>query len=371
MSENIFFYVFLGILILIIISIILLYYFNTFTPPKIQQSSTDLDLKIPAPWSHPNPVQQNAGKCLVYTFATTDKYVPVTAKFSLLNSCITNGTCFSSPQQDCIDPDQLMAQKMVHVCTGNELTNLTSSYCLKQDGKKAKLGEVEEYYQKCGTNEEKQIIYCKGSLSLLTFNLDQGKSGPNVFDNAHCMSVPLYNIDSKGNYQNIIGVKSSVCNSAELYDNFPAQLFRIERASFDGKNFIINSSGQFAKIIHRKSGYVLAPTSDYRLQFIKSGQNYQKSGYWWVLLDSLRYDNYYSPPQIIYFPDPTIMPTQSGFLTFLTSNNIYSLQVYGDEIVLKKFFYSTNTVGINEYATQYIDYPLLPLIIQSPQNFVF
>lgn len=335
-------YFILIIFIVFIIVISILYSYNFFTPKKTSPSNTT-EINTPSPWIGSEPVSGVEGICRTYTFLSNDNFVPVVTRYSDIQKCVDDKTCIPNTLQECIDPDQLNAQKIEHICSGNELTNLTQKNCLQQDGSIVGLGTIEKYY---GTCEKKEL--CKGTLSLIYFNTT------NNFKDAVCMS-----------YSNS-GMKKNKCSSTELYDNFPAQLFRIERAYFDGKNFVSNSNGQFARIIYRKNGYVLYPTSDYRLTFIKSSDYYLNQGYWWVLFQDIVYNDFKSPSQIVYSPDPTKVPSTSNtkeIVNYINNNDLYSISPEGDEIKIKKF--------VQNYKTMFIDYSLMPVILAYPQDFGF
>lgn len=411
------------VIIIIVIILAVLKSYDPYVAPSINTEMFNHQYQINSPWSQSTPVFGIDGQCNVYTFASNDKYSPANISFSNINSCSESG-CFSGDcgcskplsNQICIDDDQVFAIKQTHSCMGDPgLSVRTSGQCVKQDGNLANKNEVEIYYAKCipnqesvsqsaaganqTTNADSNNTRCPGSLSLIAFNMDQSTIGPDIFRNALCMSTPEYtqisNNYGKVVYSNIAPLKQIQCDMSLSYNGYPRELFRIERADFDGRRFNANQNGRFAKITHRPTGYSVGPTfstngitpvEDADLQLIDITTNEIKNGgFWWLLVNPLTNGNLASESQIIYVPDASKVPNPVTW-EFVTSS--LSIQPEYDPISLtlisngnikmRKYFFvdiTTNYNGIDSkvlargLSTSYLDYAILPTIMVNPISF--
>jgi hypothetical protein len=328
--------------------------------PVIEKKEENVYFTPPSPWSQDEiPVEGEAGKCRVYTFVGDNRWSPAKISYSSINSCNEGENCSISRGNTCIDPDQIMAAKYVHVCEGDVLLAGTSGKCLTQNGLEVEKGYIEEYYSPCTVNEkdDKIVPTCKGELSILAFNTNIKTTGPSVLTSAVCLSIPT--------------LTQEICDMSASANGFPTQLVRIERADFTGTKFVENGSGQYARIVNRLDGTVLAPDfSSNQLKWIKKSDTYYLSqGYWWILLST-------SPSQIIYVDDPLNFPTnQNEIIDYLNNNVVYSIQpsvinnqlIIGDKLKIGNFIKEKNNI----YQTQYFNYAILPLLLSSPQNYDF
>ena len=428
------------VLLIILLTIFLIFYnkgvYKPYSPPTIDSSAMSQIYQINSPWGWSEgatsaPVPGTTGDCNIYTFVAKNSYTPANITFNDLKTCQTNNTCVGSnlitPNYSmCIDEDQVFATQRQHICQGNtgltinntttdQAATITSGKCLQQNGNLANPGDIEIYYQRCAPIDNKVLtkvgtvttstvkggtnnFKCPGSLSIIAFNVEQGKLGPSIFNNAVCMSTPKYNLEisyikqnatvitppvvittntditgtptiiskpitlpgtttsgtttpgsttspitpsvipstsstqlstdtiiESAVFTNLTPLTQEKCDIQASYNNYPSQLFRIERASYDGVKFTTDPKGIFARIIHRPSNYLVSPSSNLEtggttatdtysgstLGLTPIGKTVLTSGYWWVLVPAL-----VSPLQTpTYIANtPTITPS-SGTLT--------------------------------------------------------
>jgi hypothetical protein len=419
----------LGIIIIIVVLLAVFKLYKPYTPPTVDTTIFNNQYQINSPWSSSTPVFGIDGQCNVYTFISNNKYAPANISFSNINSCSSSGclsgTCgCSNPlsNQTCVDDDQVFAIKQTHSCMGDpDLSVRTSGQCIKQNGNLVNKNEVEIYYARCTpkvqssditstsasqtTDSDTNNTRCPGSLSLLAFNVNQSIIGPDIFKNALCMSTPNYtqstNSYGKVIYSNLTPLKQTVCDMTLSYNGYPSELFRIERSDWDGRKFNSNQNGRFAKITHRPTGFSVSPTfqsngitpiTKGNLQLIDtslaSSTNISSStGYWWLLVDGLSNGNLVSESQIIYVADPTKVPNP---ITWEFATSSLSIQpqydpstltlVNNGNVIMDNYFIVDITKTINGVdsktlamglSTSYLDYSILPIIMQNPSNFTF
>lgn len=415
-------YIFLIIIFIIAIILIILFSTGVFTQ-KRYENTTQEELnnisnqmeQLNSPWGTAVPVPGINGNCNVYTFISDYQYSPAIVSYSDIgscnNGCIGNNCNCSTPitSQGCIDVDQLFAQQVVRSCMGGtELNVQTSGLCRQTNGLLVPPGTIETYFKPCKqsktdssetgaiqTTSETNNQYCQGDLSLISFGINTKETGTEIFNNAICLSTPLYiysdnTISGNISVTNLSPLFQEVCSMNEVYNNIPSQLFRIVRADWDGRKFTVNSNGSFVAIIHRPTGYYVAPTFDLRNNPIIGGDlqivnvnELKNSGYIWYMTEPLMSPDGLnkSPPQFVYFPDPGLLqyinwnililqisiqpelmsdglpskstsPKMKNFLTFSTTSN--------NQI---------DTVKYNSSIITYLSYSILPLIMKNPNNF--
>lgn len=416
------------VLIILVVTLIVAKKYVVYAPPVADPSKMAAQYHVNSAWgwgadgrSAPAPVPGIEGKCNVYTFTSSEQYAPAIATFSDINTCVGNtgacasGTCScSSPSgdQSCIDDDQLFAARYQHRCMGDMGYLLkTSGKCLQQNGQLADKGTVEQYFTVCslkgggdGSVAAKNTTRCQGSLSLVAFNVSQGSVGRGIFAGAVCMSTPQYTTSKSASgavvYSGLGPLTQEICDMSASYNSYPSQLFRVERATFDGVKFTNTDSGPFVRMIHRPTGYSVSPTLS--AAGIPTGnlELVPTKGFQWALLPQIKDPDGSgngSRPQIIYIPDASKYPGPSltpKLKAYLTSNTllVYSIQptlAYGNysvlpvsqKLLVKPYIYTN--FDIPEYqggdpqgpskvsVTQILDYSTLPMMMQNPSNFDF
>ena len=425
MDLFIWFLIGLVIIVLIIVLFANRGAFKSYAPPEVDPTELAQQYTPSNPWGinggfDPStiPVDGVDGQCNVYTFTSDRQWEPALVSFTSINSCL--GGCISGRDckcsvpvsLPCIDDDQLFAAKMTHTCqpepTGWDIR--TSGLCRKQDGTMVPPGTVEEYFTRCqpsstGETNPIQSVNCKGSLSLIMFRVDIGKGGPTAFDDALCVIDP--NDPSSPNILDNIFTTGD-CDMSSSKDGIPRQLFRIERADWNGKEFKENQNGNFARIVHRPTNKLLSPSLglgidgkpsplkpliDEKVILIDRGA---KDTYVWALIPQLKDPTIPSPTdpkrliarsQIVYAPNPRLFPNfndQASLWKFLTAlgsntlsmtpkklpNSIYGLWMGG--YVVTDSLGDEQTQRASKLAFgMYLDYSIVGIIRDIPQNYDF
>ncbi len=250
---------------------------------------------LPTPvWSQPQPYNVNTtGQCLAYTFLG-GQYLPAEPSYAILNGSGGRGIINTSsylgitgPAQSCIDTDQLFAATIQHECinqngtsagAGCILTVATnvdtgSGTQLLLPGERAPQGTIEGnpqitgagsevLYSPCfpsnlsGTPPGSAGVYCAGSLGLLIPNfIPQASSDPGITGVANnCMyaSTTDPTFTKEGYYETYV-------KPCDLTDQ--SQMFRMVRYSLDSSyNLTLDNTGNLAAIIHRATGFYVAPS---------------------------------------------------------------------------------------------------------------
>lgn len=411
------------------------------------------------------PVEGIDGQCNVYTFVSTQPYSPASPNYADLVTCVgdvearlqpgesvilgspTAGFCPGDsgqscssplPGQNCIDYDQLFALKARHQCIGDlNFAVYSGGQCRTQDGKLVDPGYVEEFYINCstapstGSVAEQSNRRCPGSLGFIVFGTSENQAGPSYLQDALCLQEPNYvatvtalppesgripsgkisSLEGREtrivrSYSNVESLFTGECDMRCAYLGFPRQLFRLDRADWNGTSYAQSSNGAFMRITHRPTGLYVAPTLDGEQPL--SGQPLRlvsptsaAQGYWWYLVPQLYDPNYIPPddedeeeppryfarPQIIYVPDPAAIPNpndRQAFWAFLTSSNPplamapSAKALHVPMIVQPYLVVDANLPLISQpqrasilSSAQYIDTQLLPLILLDPEAFGF
>lgn len=377
----------------------------------------DINLTQPSnPWSVGVAVDGIDGKCNVYTFLSNDKYSPAIITYASIQSCnngcpVNSNICScSNPTtgQTCVDIDQLFAIKKQRVCLTPPQTGFqTSNTCTTLSGKQVPPGTIETFFDICNPTDgnavkettSANVSYCTGDLSLIGFNLDTGTIGTNIFASAVCLSTPRYS-NENGIYTNLYPLKQNTCSMNEYYQSVPSQLFRIVKYSWVGDKFVADQNGPYAKIIHRPTGYFVAPILNGETVDVSKGLQLAKptkdtSGVIWYFMNSLTSGagDRKSPPQIMYIPDPSKLPPISSYVdlwNFATQS--YTIQPElnsngvpvndGNGTPTAKLFYTVPIVAKtssqkkeveigNAITSMYLSYSILPTIVKNPTGYEY
>lgn len=291
--------IFLIVVVFIIIVGVLIHESKVFSPPQPynlkngitgqstseQQSNIPLNALLSTPtWSAPVPYNpKSTGTCLPYTFIGGD-YVPAYPSYSKLNSDDGRGFLTGNVGQTCIDPDQLFAYTVAHECvspqgtaagTGCILTvptvvnNGSAGYELYHPGQYAPIGTVEGvpnssldggqlYYAPCTpsnlANNFGSTVYCNGSIGLIIPNFTPQSNYDTPTNTCLMADQTDPNFKANGYYETLL----EACDLSQQ-----GQIFRTVRYDMDA-NFNLKQSdtGRLAAIIHRATGYYLAPNID-------------------------------------------------------------------------------------------------------------
>lgn len=381
------FWIFISGFILLVIFIILFVIYNLYEPntaetPDFEEMKNQYNIK--SPWSKSIPLEET---CKLYTFTSRSPYSTANIKLSELNYCQELGICSIMEGQSCYSSDQIFAKKYKHTCTGNNLVSISNGKCLTQNGELVNEGEEEEFYIDCkyiGDAHKK----CLGILSLLSFNLKPG------FIGTTCLQSPFFNSDGKiFNFDGF--VTQQYCDVRNAYNGIPLQLFQVIRANYSKTGFQINDSGQYIKIVHRPSGYVLEPLS-MNIFFSKITFKEDK-GYNWFLTtyyeedDPVKKIKYIIPSQLIYIEDFSLFPKNTSpeniknYMFTYKPSSIHTLSsggtlIVGSELYMDTFFMYTKNLNLYESnsikvtpetdqvkytlnSTEFVNYPFLPFYL--------
>ena len=201
------------------------------------------------------------------------------------------------------------------------------------------------------------------------------------------------------------------CNTTKTYNGYPSQLFRIQRASYNG-TYKESETGSFCRIVQRPSNYYLYPALNSGTLLPIPGSNItvqnltdENLTYCWYLLPNIPkttvvdeygvYLTYSVKQQIIYVPKEnagkiTQTLNTSQLFSYIINNNVYSIQPpigikdgeyfipEGYPLILDKiliYSYQPNSEMNNkkcELCTlNYYDYAILPTIIKEPSDYTF
>ena len=307
---------FVSVIIFIIILLVLQFTgnFETYEIPSPDIEKFKDVYTIINPWSDSQPTKTDGGYCNIYTKISEENFN--LGKISYNDECMKNGKCpyTKATSNFCLDEDQFLASEREHTCL---YPNINQKWCLQQNGDLVESTKIETYFQKCNPKGKAgdESAKCLGSLNLIAFNLNSNGKGVQIFENGVCMSSPIYtkNETSKGIiYENMSPVLQAPCNTTEIYNESPTQLFRVINAKYDGNNFKVDPKGPYSRIEHRPSNYVLSPienkTNSY-LTFIPPKDS--QFGYFWVMVPEIIQENQKlkkSVSQLVFIDDPKSVP---------------------------------------------------------------
>lgn len=249
---------------------------------------------LPTPvWSQPVPYNINTtGQCLAYTFLGSE-YEPAQPSYALLNGSGGRGIINTSsylgvtgPVQGCIDADQLFAATIQHECINENGTSAGAGCILTVatdvttpsgtvtllPGQKAPKGTIEGnpsltgpgsevLYSPCypsnlsGTPPGSSNVYCAGSIGLVVpvFKPQNTPDASQPGGNSCLYTAttdPTFKKD--GYYETYV----RTCNLTDQ-----EQMFRMVRYTMDSSfNLTLDNSGNLAAIVHRATGFYLAPS---------------------------------------------------------------------------------------------------------------
>ncbi len=320
---------------------------------------------IPSAWSSGLPVPN--ASCQAYTFISTDGTIPQPGIDHLNNT--SDDIVIFPIQQECTDSDQIFAQNSFHVCRYGDFPDIPITQfdgCPLKTGGFTKInGFYEEYYNTCGVTTQSSLTEsnstrCIGSIGLITYNFT-GALGSST-----CILDPLYTIDGS----NVIIPAnaplrvahptlnstsfSGGCSITATQNNFPSQLFRVTRYSYDPKTTSLtqNNSGSFLRITHRPTGKCIAPYTlgtdgkTVSVSFFNpnlspilvDASSFGNHGAWWYVTTTMNTPSYLitdptqsqrALPQLIWAPVPSVIGTIEKdpiqLWTYLTSGNVFSL----------------------------------------------
>jgi hypothetical protein len=232
-----------------------------------QQASLPANVSLPNPtWSQPQaygPTGTNT--CNIYTFLSGE-FTPAVASYSKLNSGSRDYLIQSiDPNYVCLDSDQIFAQTISHQCinangssagAGCILTVPTGGY---QAGDFVPQGFVEgedtPLYTPCVpsniNNNKSNSSYCLGNIGLIVPNFQ-----PQEFFYEEGENKCLAGLWYEGlTGQSLYNTGLEDCSLAQS-----TQIFRMIRYNIDSQgNLKQNDKGPLAAIVHRYTGYYLAP----------------------------------------------------------------------------------------------------------------
>lgn len=297
MNVVIIFLVFLVIVILIIVAIAKSGIYaaptevqskNQTTAQRTQNVPINTFTTLPV-WSKPVPYDpEGTGQCTVYTFKGTN-YVPAAPSYEILNNNETDkfispynyyGT--DVPIQTCIDADQLFASTISHEClnpqgisagagciltVNTSVKNSDNTYQLYYPGEKVPYGTIEgdptvapnnnKLYTECVPNylsgNVPNTVYCQGSVGLIVPNFTPQLTYDQPDTTNRCLLAITENVTPQKDGHLPVGTTG--CNLAEQNE-----IFRMIRYTLNSDYTLTqNNRGNLAAIIHRATGYYLAP----------------------------------------------------------------------------------------------------------------
>jgi len=281
--------IFLIILILIIVIAILIDKSNIFKKPEPltakqiseekQQAQNQNNTYLPYPtWSQPVPYDPNGtGACTIYTFLS-NPYTPAVPSYTKLIDGTADYVIQPNNEFVCIDSDQIFASTISHECINPNGLAAGSGCILTVDtfvdgvgitgpGNFVPQGTIEGdpgitgnslLYTPCNpnnlNNNRQNSSYCLGDIGLVIPNFAtqgsyDGSSGTN-----DCLAGLWYQDNNGVNYIDT-GIETCDLSSSK-------QIFRMIRYSVDSKgNVLQDDNGNLAAIVHRYTGYYLAPNA--------------------------------------------------------------------------------------------------------------
>jgi hypothetical protein len=348
-------FVFYIMIILMIVLVVILFTTGQFKPyvtPGVATSSFISAYSIPSPWTTAIPIQGIEGQCGVYTFtgqcnpSNPCNVAPQIKLADVSNNLINKIATGPNLNVACTDSDQVFIQKVQHTCLFGKVgvTGPQAIGCVKQDGSIAAENEIEEFWQMCqpgsgnGTSAGQTQTatanqnVCPGVISGVGFGYT-GSGQPTV---PYCLVAPTFNVTNQGNPQyNPPYPSVAPCDLGSHDTNGnPNQLFRVVRATYTQGAFKQNNSGYFMKVVHRPTGYCLAPPFEQgsgvlnfnkpttgNLQLIPCGS--YNDGYWWMIAPSIA-PTANNPISI----KPNIPPNSAGTAGWNFNPQAYPQMVY-------------------------------------------
>ena len=310
-------FIFLVIIIVVIIILIVLHKSKIFKSPdaptqkqtkgSYSQSKT-INQYAPQPtWGQPeaNPPGSGSGLCTIYTFLG-GQYTPAAPSYSILNTgrgYYVDKNLNEAPLV-CLDSDQLFAYTYQHTCTNPEGSAAGAGCILTVDtfvpgigvtgpGSFVPVNTIEGNYQdglssklygpcvpsNIGNNYQNSL-YCMGNIGLVIPNFKPQPNYNSTGDTGNMCLNGLYGNTGSTTPIGNIGYYNLNTVSCDLSD--PGQIFRMTRYTVNSDGSVTqDDNGNVASIVHRYTGYYLAPnlTID-TVQSIDTNNNLQTKYYY-------------------------------------------------------------------------------------------
>lgn len=333
-------------------------------------------------WAPFEPVPGDRGMCSVYRFPASSPTQP--GPTTLNTAIIDSLTPGNLSDISCVDPDQLVLQKVNQTCVGG---GFSGNVCYGGDGIAFQTGQTRQYYVQCKSTK------CSDTLATVAINFDPSdftSSNPSLdSEKTACLQF-----DSANPTTPITGER---CN---LVSN--GQILRVERQSPDGT---ANDAGPYGRLFDRNTGLCIIPSTvppavGTQLQLASCDP---ANGYvWWflppspiitterVVIDGQIFEvpvRNVVPQQLVYYPNNGRAPPKGeNLISYLDNNNpvVITVEVnedgssaqfgntiYGQPVTMQPISKSTrNNPDMNEYNlasnAQTIDYWLYRQISQTP-----
>jgi len=306
-------FVFLIILIVVIVIVIVLHKSKIFKSPDAVEKkapssnsysqSRTMNQYAPQPtWGQPeaNPPGTGSGVCSVYTFIG-GQYTPAAPSYSQLNTGrgFYINKYYSDPNSNippptCIDTDQLFAYTYKHTCQNPQGSSSGSGCILSVDtyipgigvtgpGNYAPINTVEGNYQdgfssklygQCTpsnlANNYPNSVYCQGNIGLIIPNF---KPQPNYNSTGVTGNMCLNGLYGQtGGVSSIGNIGYFNLNTLPCDLSDPGQIFRMTRYTVNSDGSVTqDDNGNVASIVHRYTGYYLAP--NIKVDFVTQKDN--------------------------------------------------------------------------------------------------
>lgn len=226
-------------------------------------------------WSQFTPNSNDAvasGSCLNYTAPSNSLVLGFPSIDALNNTPITTPVNYIKSTQECIDPDQILAQAGKHTCqnpnNGGGGTGCITSTSFIFDGDNYDTGDFapvgvtegilpgNPYYIACGSK------VCPGEIGLIVPQFTNILDSKITLSDKNDGNYPIC-LQNNGLTDPATGSFYTSALSCDLSD--VGQVFRMIRYSFDSDyNPSVDTAGIYAAIIHRATGFYLAPNMEYK-----------------------------------------------------------------------------------------------------------
>lgn len=227
-------------------------------------------------WSQFKPNDKSdkySGSCINYTVKSNT----LSLGFPSIDDLNNNSSNYVKSTQECVDPDQILAQAGTHTCQnpnngGGGTGCIASTNFIGSDNKSYSAGDYvpvgiteglinssnpnNPYYITCGSKA------CPGEIGLIVPNFT---NIINPKDTLSSKTNPNYPncIQNNGVTEPNTGAFYTSILSCDLSDS--SQVFRMVRYSFDDTYTpTVDPAGIYAAIIHRATGFYLAPDMEYK-----------------------------------------------------------------------------------------------------------
>ena len=374
------------VIVVVLLVLVLRRSYKPYAAPPPDETAAAQAYTVPSPWLPATPSEGLDGKCNLYTFPARERYSPAVMTYSTIQTCAANAclpgtTCTCTPDDvslsGCLDDDQLYAQQLNRNCGQNPIDSQLRNrgYCRRWDGTFATPGQIETYYQACGG-----LSRCLGSIGLVAFNATIPTPGPAALDSALCLAAATA----------VAPIAGQRCDMRQA-----TQLYRIQRADFDGNAFTPSTQGRFARLIYRPTNTAISPAlQGNSLLLPVPGQPLQltpitagSDGYWWYLAPALKSPTGVTPArvsrsQLVFINKPLELPPPDdtkALWTYLTAAGrliaIPASTTPGSAVITREYVTVDPTVADQSLSVLaqplLINYSLANLITTRVSNFDF